>query len=441
MHDPLIFRAKLTMRILGVLGVASLGLPQACSSGSAAIAATSTGGATSSGATTKSTTMTSTGTAPHDAGTGGVGTGGAAPGGANAGGAGGAGGGSQNPPTMACFDWPLVLDGGADAADAAAIDAGPPGPCPTDYKVALTDFLALLCPAGWEPYKIVSGPTATASQCCYEVYELLCTPGGRPFLVNDAARVAPIVGGGRGWSRAVDRTLESSDANLTANDRALLADAWANDAAMEHASVASFSRFSLALLAAGAPAELVELAHRAALDELRHARLCFALASRYRGETLGPGPFPIEAGVHVEADLASLAVSTVREGCLGETVAAVVAAEQLARASDPAVRAALLEIAEDEARHALLAWKTVAWAIRVGGAPVRAAVECALVDVLSPKVSPSRVPGEASAKLEAHGQLDAFSKASTIAGAIANVVVPAARALLGARQCTYSRIS
>jgi hypothetical protein len=216
---------------------------------------------------------------------------------------------------------------------------------------------------------------------------------------------------------------------------------------MEHASVASFSRFSLALLAAGAPAELVELAHRAALDEVRHARLCFDLASRYAGETLAPGPFPFDAAVQVEADLASVAASTAREGCLGETVAALVAAEQLARASDPEVRRALEEIAEDEAEHALLAWKTVAWAIQVGGAPVRAAVERVLLgavpaDVPSPRVASQalREATLASAKLEAHGQLDAFTKASTAAGAIANVVAPAARALLD-RQCTNARIS
>jgi hypothetical protein len=432
MHDPLVFRAKLTMRILGVLGAASLGLPPACSSGGAATTATSTGGATSTGSTTKATT-TSTGTSPHDAGTGGAATDGGASGGSNAGGGGGAGGSSPNPPTMACFDWPLVVDGGADAAP---VDAGPPGPCPTDYKVALTDFLALLCPAGWEPYKVVSGPTATGGQCCYEVYELLCTPGGRPFLVADLARVAPVMGGGRGWSRVGG----DDAAELDTAERALLAEAWANDAAMEHASVASFSRFSLALLAAGAPAELVELAHRAALDEVRHARLCFDLASRYAGETLGPGPFPFDAEVHIEADLASLAASTAREGCLGETIAAMVASEQLARAKDPAVRAALEEIAEDEAGHALLAWKTVAWAVRVGGAPVRAAVERVLLGALPPKVAPPRASAETSAKLEAHGQLDAFTRASTVADAIANVVVPAARELL-AGHCTYARIN
>src|SRR6202042_477762 len=126
----------------------------------------------------------------------------------------------------------------------------------------------------------------------------------------------------------------------------------------------------VALLAAGAPADLVALAHSAALDEIQHARLCFALASAYAGEEIAPGPFPLGSEVRVGADLKSLAASTFAEGCVGETVAAVVASAQLAQATDPAVRAALAEIAADEARHAELAWRTVAWAVQTGGIEV-----------------------------------------------------------------------
>ncbi|WP_437625482.1 hypothetical protein [Sorangium sp. So ce1151] len=38
-------------------------------------------------------------------------------------------------------------------------------------------------------------------------------------------------------------------------------------------------------------------------------------------------------------DLAAVAASAAREGCVGETLAAVLAAEQLGQARDPAVRA------------------------------------------------------------------------------------------------------
>ncbi|MFZ5897429.1 MAG: hypothetical protein ACOY0T_40625 [Myxococcota bacterium] len=72
--------------------------------------------------------------------------------------------------------------------------------------------------------------------------------------------------------------------------RNALSDEWARAACFEHASIASFNRFSLELLALGAPGDLVERANRAALDEVRHARLCFALASVYAGDDFGPGP-------------------------------------------------------------------------------------------------------------------------------------------------------
>jgi hypothetical protein len=203
-----------------------------------------------------------------------------------------------------------------------------------------------------------------------------------------------------------------------------LAAAWAADALAEHASVASFARFSLGLLAVGAPAELVEGAHRAALDELRHAELCFALASRYAGEVLGPGPFPT-GRVEPPRTLAALASATVREGCVGETVSAIVAAEQLARATDPEVRRALAVITADEARHAELAWRTVAWALEVGGAEVRAACEQAFAEALAQAPS---VP-EGAVGLEAHGRLDTATLQAVARSAMRDVVALCARAL------------
>lgn len=54
--------------------------------------------------------------------------------------------------------------------------------------------------------------------------------------------------------------------------------AWTTAARAEHASVASFARFTLQLLHLGAPADLVADAQQAGLDEVRHARLCFGVA-------------------------------------------------------------------------------------------------------------------------------------------------------------------
>lgn len=157
-------------------------------------------------------------------------------------------------------------------------------------------------------------------------------------------------------------------------ERASLAEAWASEGLRKHAKVASFGRFALELLATGAPASLVADAHRAALDEVRHARTCFALASSYAGEALVPAPFDFGRGAPVQVDVVALAERTFAEGCVGGTLAAVRAEEQLGAATDPAVREALRAIADDEARHAELAWRTLGWCLESGGERVGAAI-------------------------------------------------------------------
>jgi hypothetical protein len=331
---------------------------------------------------------------------------------------------------LECFDW---------AADA--------GACPTNHITVLDQFLMNGCPptGGWTPYMVDSGPMVEPGQCCYMVQLFICPGSGRPYLVDGRPVVAEAVVGEAGWAGEAPQV-----ADLAPEARAALAAAWTKDALLEHASVASFSRLSLALLAAGAPPELVAGAHHAALDEIRHARLCFALASAYAGEEIAPGPFPLDRAVRIEAGLAALVASTVREGCVGETVAAVMASEQRAAAQDPAVRAALATIAEDEARHAELAWRIVAWAVRAGGSEVREAAARALVEAITMGETP-KPPlqaigaawgdagvGEAGedASTRAHGRLGAAEAAGAMRSALAEVVAPSARSLLGSAPVT-----
>jgi hypothetical protein len=151
---------------------------------------------------------------------------------------------------------------------------------------------------------------------------------------------------------------------------------WARDAALEHASVASFARVSLELLALGAPPELVAAAHRAALDEIEHARNAYALAAAHTGEARAPGPLAIPPLGAVT--FASFARGTLRDACIGETAAALEADRDADLAVEPAERAALRAIAEDEARHAELAWRMLAWALRAGGGEARGALEAEL---------------------------------------------------------------
>ncbi len=444
MLDPTFFRRRLAVHLLGLLGAASFA---ACTS--SAVDGGPASASTGAGAASPSTASTG---AAH-AGTGGsVGKGTTA----TTGGMGGGGffldagvgvgsgtGGSSSPTAEDCFDWPPdggypmapIPDGGSDdAGPMLPFDAGPPTEgCPTNEKLVTYEIQGNGCPAGgWDAFAIASGPTRnTMNQCCYVMDLQLCIGGGRPYLMDDHACLSALARGVDGWS--AQGPAPCCD-GIEAGERAALARAWAADALREHASVASFSRFSLDLLAAGAPAHLVALAHQAALDEIRHAELCFALAAGYAGEALGPGPFPVGAEVRVAGSLAALVASAVKEGCVGETVAAVMAAEQLARAKDPAVRAALARIAVDEARHAELAWRAVAWAVREGGAEVRAAAARALAEALAGGVGAEGT--EEVAALADHGRLDVSTAARIAASALEEVVVPAARALLGEIHCT-----
>jgi rubrerythrin len=183
---------------------------------------------------------------------------------------------------------------------------------------------------------------------------------GRPFLVGGEARTseARVSAAWRDASLPASVTLATLDAGL----RGCIAEYFTQAALMEHASIAAFARFSLELLALGAPRDLVAAAAQAMADETRHAELCFELASRYAGTSVGPGTLDV-TGALATVDLASVVERALLEGCVGETAAALEATWAAESATDPVVRSALQSIAADEERHAALAFRFVAWAV------------------------------------------------------------------------------
>lgn len=304
-----------------------------------------------------------------------------------------------------------------------------PDTCPSEDDAA-TFFEAQLAGAQYSSFDSVDGPgkfNSASGECCYPVttdYDTHAPIEGRPMVVEHDAVVAPIARGSSTW--LADIALPDVSA-LAPELRARLAATWAEAASFEHASVASFARFALDLLAHGAPADLVEAAHAAALDEVRHARVAFAFATAYAGEPIRPGAIPIGASLPIAPDLVTLAVSAAREGCINETGAALVALEEAALATDPAVRRALATIAEDESRHAALAWRAVAWAIEAGGEDVRRAVAAVFAE-------PAPITRFATdlGPLAPHGRLDADAVRSLMARARREVIAPCAARLLAA---------
>ncbi len=244
---------------------------------------------------------------------------------------------------------------------------------------------------------------------------------GRPFTIGSEARTAMAIEGAE-WV-GVDPGAAIEVAALPAGTRERLAAAWTRDALYEHASVASFARFVLQLLAVGAPPELVLAGQVALGDEVRHAQQCFALASAYAGAPVGPGPLAIDGALPGHVTLAELAAATVLEGCVNETIAALMATTAATLAEDPIVRATLSAIAADERRHAALAWRTVAWALGRGDATVREAVLRAFAVVPA-------LEGIDEDGLQAHGRLSARAQERVARAAWQQVIAPQAAALL-----------
>ena len=135
---------------------------------------------------------------------------------------------------------------------------------------------------------------------------------------------------------------------------------WLQQAEGEHASVASFAKNSLHLLSAEAPSDLLLLSQRASLDEIRHAEVCYRFASQFLGNDFEPGQLDVEKSLE-NRDLQKIAKSTIEEGCVAETIAAVEAHFRANHTKVPMIKDALLQIALEETNHAQLAWTTVGW--------------------------------------------------------------------------------
>jgi hypothetical protein len=108
---------------------------------------------------------------------------------------------------------------------------------------------------------------------------------------------------------------------------------------------------------------------------------------------------------------------------VNETLGAYAAREAAIRSVDPAARAVLQEVADDEARHAALAYSIVAWALAVGGRDVRAAVVAALGEP-APRLD--------TAELALRAGLDEQELNGVVASGARSVVQPALEALLAA---------
>ncbi len=128
-------------------------------------------------------------------------------------------------------------------------------------------------------------------------------------------------------------------------------------AALEAASVPAFLMLADDLRALHAPSELIEQAVGSARDEIRHAAMVAFLSAQEGGE-----PIVVEVPRRARKTLFEVARENAVEGCVRETYGALVGMYQAQFAKDPAYRAAMGSIANDETQHAELSHRIAAWA-------------------------------------------------------------------------------
>ncbi len=318
--------------------------------------------------------------------------------------------------------------------------------CATPSEAALTNLPpgSGECECGTRSGPFATNDPMVEGECCYLVGSIGCD--GRPLMLDGSPRVASLLQKKGAWS-ATKISLNAGEANKGGSPRTLtegalriaalsapetiraqIGERWAERAQFEHASVASFARFSMALLACGAPPALINASHQAAMDEVRHAQIALAIASAYCETSFNLGQLDIRGAFDSQLTLVDIAVATVVEGCVGETLAAIEVAESAQCAMKGPVQDALFAIAEDETRHAELSWAFVRWALGVGDSRLKQQVKAAFVMAFEKALS-ERLEGDDLPGAELHGVLPANEVMNLRRKAIDEVLRPAAQAL------------
>lgn len=161
---------------------------------------------------------------------------------------------------------------------------------------------------------------------------------------------------GIGFEYFCDGRRPIGHAELPEPDEPSLGAFWAAQAYLEAASVHAFEELALLLGSWGAPASLIGRCWSAADDERHHARWLGALAASHGSAVPEP-----QVGPRAVPDLHDVALHNAVEGCVHETWAALCAHWKAQHAQTPGLRALYTRIAEDETRHAQLAWDLHAW--------------------------------------------------------------------------------
>lgn len=158
---------------------------------------------------------------------------------------------------------------------------------------------------------------------------------------------------------------------------------WTRQALGEHASIASFAAFAIALMSNQAPPHLIQQSLTAAQDEYRHAQTAFSVATLLGAKNgnqtnaallVEPSALP-PTQLKFGPNKTELVLGAAREGCIEETLSALRMAAQVdadlrslslpCSGHDDELTRMLADISRtialEEAAHSALAWNTVQW--------------------------------------------------------------------------------
>jgi hypothetical protein len=246
----------------------------------------------------------------------------------------------------------------------------PDDECTIDHKARLTFPVTSGSEEPLDENSTATVPPLSDNMCLRPVE-------GRPFVDMSGKHIQASANIGDDeevcWSAGAssDTKLAITEVDSASQD---LGSEWTTRALGEHASISSFAAFTIALMSNNAPPGLVQDALLAALDEVRHATTSFEVASLLLGQVVEPGPLP--ASSHkFGTNMTALALAAAHEGCIDETLSALVAAYDVDEEGDKyegvnddvvlLVKDKLHTIALEEGRHSSLAWRTVHWACKV----------------------------------------------------------------------------
>lgn len=241
------------------------------------------------------------------------------------------------------------LDGGrpdSGVPDAGFVDAGAPDAGDPCFVVKGPDagwiqHLAFSCGSDWptEHHGVVD-----EAGSCYDstLCQSYCGAWAYACRLLETPEPSEVVC----WQGCVGRLIDGATPQFEGEG---LGGVLANMAAHEGAAAIAFAQLAHEVGAHGLPSQLVDAARRAAHEERQHTRLVGSLA-RSRGGHFDVRRHAFEGPRALEA----IALENAQEGCVRETLGAMVGLYQSLHARDAQVREVMARVSSDELGHA--AW-------------------------------------------------------------------------------------